>query len=62
MGLRTRVLTDPTLLERCLATGEPDVMTLDMEMPLRSGLEVLDVLAARASRYARHHQLDTARV
>jgi DNA-binding response OmpR family regulator len=27
-----------TLLERCLASGEPDVMTLDMEMPLRSGL------------------------
>ena len=46
-GLETHVLTDQTQLELCLETFNPNIITLDMDMPLRTGLEVLDVLTPR---------------
>lgn len=47
MGLQASALTDPTLLEESLAAGDPDVITLDMDMPVRNGLAVLEELVAR---------------
>lgn len=47
VGLHVQVLTDPTQLEELLSVADPDVITLDMDMPGRHGLEVLRVLAAR---------------
>ncbi len=47
VGLHVRVLTDPTQLEESLSVADPDVITLDMDMPGRDGLEVLRVLSAR---------------
>ena len=47
VGLHVRVLTDPTQLEDSLSAANPDVITLDMDMPGRHGLEVLRVLSAR---------------
>jgi DNA-binding NtrC family response regulator len=47
IGLQVRVLTDATQLEDVLAAGAPDVITLDMEMPSRHGLDVLKALSAR---------------
>jgi CheY-like chemotaxis protein len=38
MGLHTRILTDPMQLEQMLAVGSPDVITLDMDMPVAMGL------------------------
>ncbi len=46
MGLHTQMLTDPMQLEQTLAVSSPDVITLDMDMPGRNGLEVLRVLSA----------------
>jgi CheY-like chemotaxis protein len=46
MGLHTQVVTDPIQLEQTLALISPDVITLDMDMPGRNGLEVLRVLSA----------------
>lgn len=46
LGLQAHVLIDPTRLEELLATGEPDVITLDMDMPHRHGLDVLKALSA----------------
>jgi CheY-like chemotaxis protein len=47
VGLHVQVLTDPTQLEESLSVVDPDVITLDMDMPARYGLEVLRVLSAR---------------
>jgi CheY-like chemotaxis protein len=47
IGLQASALTDPTLLEQSLAAGDPDVITLDMDMPVRNGLAVLEELVAR---------------
>jgi CheY-like chemotaxis protein len=47
VGLHVQVLTDPTQLEESLSVLHPDVITLDMDMPGRHGLEVLRVLSAR---------------
>jgi CheY-like chemotaxis protein len=47
VGLHVQVLTDPTQLEESLSVADPDVITLDMDMPARHGLEVLKVLSAR---------------
>jgi CheY-like chemotaxis protein len=47
LGLQARALTDPTLLEQSLAAGDPDVITLDMDMPVRNGLAVLEELVIR---------------
>jgi CheY-like chemotaxis protein len=47
VGLHVRLLTDPTQLEESLSDADPDVITLDMDMPGRDGLEVLRVLSAR---------------
>jgi len=47
VGLHVQVLTDPTQLEESLSVLDPDVITLDMDMPGRHGLEVLRVLSAR---------------
>jgi DNA-binding NtrC family response regulator len=47
VGLHVQVLTDPTQLEESLSVADPDVITLDMDMPGRHGLEVLKVLSAR---------------
>ena len=47
VGLHVQVLTDPTQLEESLSAADPDVITLDMDMPGRHGLEVLRVLSAR---------------
>jgi DNA-binding NtrC family response regulator len=47
VGLHVQVLTDPTQLEESLFVADPDVITLDMDMPGRHGLEVLRVLSAR---------------
>ncbi len=47
VGLHVRVLTDPTQLEDSLSAANPDVITLDMDMPGRHGLEVLRILSAR---------------
>lgn len=46
IGLQAQVLTDPTHLEGLLAAGKPDVITLDMDMPHRHGLDVLKGLSA----------------
>jgi CheY-like chemotaxis protein len=46
MGLHTQILTNPLHLEQALAVSAPDVVTLDMDMPGRNGLEVLRVLSA----------------
>lgn len=46
MGLHTQILTDSMQLEQVLAVSSPDVITLDMDMPGRNGLEVLRVLSA----------------
>ena len=46
-GLRVRILTDPTQLEQSLSVVDPDIITLDMDMPGRHGLEVLKLLSAR---------------
>jgi CheY-like chemotaxis protein len=46
-GYVTRVLNDPARLEESLSAGAPDVITLDMEMPGRHGLDVLRVLSSR---------------
>ena len=47
VGLHVQVLTDPTQLEASLSAADPDVITLDMDMPGRHGLEVLRILSAR---------------
>src|SRR5688572_24763128 len=47
VGLHVQVLTDPTQLEESLSVADPDVITLDMDMPGRHGLDVLRVLSAR---------------
>ena len=47
VGLHVQVLTDPTQLEESLSVANPGVITLDMDMPGRHGLEVLRVLSAR---------------
>jgi CheY-like chemotaxis protein len=39
VGLHVQVLTDPTQLEDSLSVADPDVITLDMDMPGRHGLE-----------------------
>lgn len=41
MELHSQILTDPTQLEQVLAVSSPDVITLDIDMPGRDGLEVL---------------------
>ena len=46
IGLRAQILTDPMQLEQVLSVCSPDVITLDMDMPGRNGLEVLAVLSA----------------
>jgi len=46
IGLHAQILTDPMQLEQVLATGAPGVITLDMDMPGRNGIEVLTVLSA----------------
>jgi CheY-like chemotaxis protein len=46
IGLRVQILTDPMQLEQVLAIGAPDVITLDMDMPGRNGIEVLRILSA----------------
>lgn len=46
MRLHTQILTDPMQLEQVLEISPPDVITLDMDMPERNGLEVLRVLSA----------------
>lgn len=50
IGLSARVITDPRELESELERGEPDVITLDMEMPYRHGLDVLRALVSRSYR------------
>jgi CheY-like chemotaxis protein len=47
VGLHAQVLTDATQLEDSLSAADPDVITLDMDMPGRHGLEVLRILSAR---------------
>jgi CheY-like chemotaxis protein len=47
VGLHVQIMTDPTQLEESLSVADPDVITLDMDMPGRHGLEVLRVLSAR---------------
>jgi len=47
VALHVQVLTDPRQLEESLSVADPDVITLDMDMPGRHGLEVLRVLSAR---------------
>ena len=47
VGLHVRVLTDTTQLEDSLSAADPDVNTLDMDMPGRPGPEVLGILSAR---------------
>jgi FixJ family two-component response regulator len=47
VGLQVQVLTDPAQLEDSLSVVDPDVITLDMDMPGRHGLDVLRVLSAR---------------
>lgn len=47
IGLRVRVLDDPRLLEQALSAEVPDIITLDMDMPRRHGLDVLISLANR---------------
>lgn len=46
IGLRVQILTDPVQVEQTLAVSSPDVITLDMDMPGRNGLEVLAILSA----------------
>jgi two-component system, OmpR family, response regulator VicR len=46
IGLHAQILTDPMQLEQVLAISAPDVITLDMDMPGRNGIEVLTVLSA----------------
>lgn len=46
IGLHARILTDPMQLEQVLAVGVPDVITLDMDMPGRNGIDVLTILSA----------------
>ena len=46
MGLHAQILIDPMQLEQVLAISTPDVITLDMDMPGRNGIDVLTVLSA----------------
>jgi two-component system response regulator VicR len=46
MGLHAQILIDPMQLGQVLAISTPDVITLDMDMPGRNGIEVLTVLSA----------------
>lgn len=47
LGFTVSIVTDATRLEDALSNGEPDVITLDLEMPRRSGFEVLIALELR---------------
>jgi hypothetical protein len=62
VGLHVQVLTDPTQLEDSLSVADPDVITLDMDMPGRHGLEVLRVLCAAAWGAGDYHQRNAAGV
>lgn len=43
-GMRTRVLTDPTRVYDALLEQEPDLLVLDMHMPVCSGVELAAVI------------------
>lgn len=43
-GMRTRVLTDPTRVYDAMSEHEPDLLVLDMHMPVCSGVELAAVI------------------